>query len=61
MSEDLRRFDIVNGIVTAVYEFDNGIWELDDISDNEIYTLSDNDVIESETYATHIEVKHIVI
>tara|TARA_R110002073_G_scaffold68271_2_gene169638 strand:+ start:696 stop:866 length:171 start_codon:yes stop_codon:yes gene_type:complete len=50
MSEDLRRFDIVNGIVTAVYEFDNGIWELDDISDNEIYTLSDNDVIESETY-----------
>tara|TARA_R110002074_G_scaffold401872_2_gene601993 strand:+ start:6037 stop:7026 length:990 start_codon:yes stop_codon:yes gene_type:complete len=57
MSEDLRRFDIVNGIVTAVYEFDNGIWELDDISDNEIYTLSDNDVIESETYATHIEVK----
>jgi len=56
-NSDLLKFDIENGIVTAVYEFDDGLWELEHISANETYTLSGSDVIESETYATHIELK----
>ena len=34
MSSDAYKFDIVNGQVTAAYELDDGVWELEPIDDD---------------------------
>jgi hypothetical protein len=57
MSDEQLKFDIENGIISAVYELDDGVWELEDISENKTYTIEGSDILEAETYTTHIEVK----
>ncbi len=45
---DLKRFDIVNGQVQGVYEWDDGVWEVDAIEADERYTVSGSDVVHEE-------------
>lgn len=44
------QFDIANGVVTAAYEFDDGVWEPESIDDDgsETYTVDGADVIRTE-------------
>lgn len=37
--KDAYRFTIVNGIVTAVFEYDDGIWKRDRIDADESYVV----------------------
>lgn len=44
------KFDITDGVVTAVYELDDGVWEpksIDD-DDSETYTVEGNEVVRTE-------------
>lgn len=45
---DLKRFDIQGGQIIAVYEYEEGQWELDSIDSDERYTLSGADVLYQE-------------
>jgi len=45
---DLMKFEIENGAVVAVYEFDDGRWEYEPMEPDETYTLSGNEVIKQE-------------
>ncbi|HQU62234.1 MAG TPA: hypothetical protein PKY85_03735 [Nitrosomonas sp.] len=59
MSSDAYKFDIVNGQVTAAYELDDGVWELEPIDDDggESYAVAGNgDVLRTkiESYGTEI-------
>jgi hypothetical protein len=59
MSSDAYKFDIVNGRVTAAYELDDGVWELEPLDDDggESYAVAVNgDVLrtEIEPYGTEI-------
>ena len=50
--ENAYKFTIQAGIVTAVFEYDDGAWKQQSIDDGETYTLDPNDanvVIKSET------------
>ena len=47
-SLDLYRFDIVNGQITGVQEFDDGRWKNEGIDRDESYTLSGGDVQKRE-------------
>lgn len=58
-SDDAYKFDIVNGQVTATYELDDGVWELEPLDDDggESYAVEANgDVVrtEIEPYGTEI-------
>ncbi|MGH1462707.1 MAG: DUF4214 domain-containing protein [Neptuniibacter sp.] len=59
LSDDLMRFDIVNGEVTAVYEYDedDGVWELESMDDNKTYIISGSDITETEVNIGYIETK----
>lgn len=41
--QEVYRFTIVAGVVTAVSEFDDGAWELKDLEDGETYALDPSD------------------
>jgi len=45
---DLMKFEIENGTVVAVYEFDDGRWEYEPMEPDESYALSGNEVIKQE-------------
>lgn len=47
-ANDFKRFDIQNGQVVRVFEFDDGRWELERIEADERYSLSGRDVIKTE-------------
>lgn len=56
-SSDMYKFTIENGVVVAVYEYDNSQWELDPIEAYETYTVSGSDIIRTEGYGSLIETK----
>lgn len=47
-ANDLIRFDIVNGAITAVYEFDDGRWQYEPIEWDERYSLQGTDIVKQE-------------
>ncbi len=47
-ADDFKRFEIQNGQIVRVYEFDDGRWELDPIEADERYSLSGRDVVKTE-------------
>jgi hypothetical protein len=55
-SSDLLRFNIQDGQVISVFEFDDGVWERESIDFDETYTMSGNDVIKTEQDGDHEEV-----
>lgn len=59
MSDDAYKFDITDGKVTAVYELDDGVWELEPIDDDgsESYAVQANgDVIRTDREAVGTEI-----
>jgi hypothetical protein len=47
-ANDIKRFEIVNGVVVAVYEYDDGRWEFDPIERDEHYSLQGTNVAKQE-------------
>ncbi len=54
-SLELKRFDIQNGEITRVYEWDDGRWESESIEWGETYRLDGQDVIKTESDDGYIE------
>jgi len=54
-SLDLKRFDIQNGEITAVYEWDDGRWESETIERDETYRLDGQEVVKTEPDDGYIE------
>lgn len=55
--DDWYKFTLVDGQVTEVYEYDDGVWELDSIDSNETFEVSGDNIIETETYGAFVETK----
>lgn len=57
-TEDLMRFVITEGAVTAVYEYDDDDgWELESQDPNKSYAVVDGNVVETEVEGSYIETK----
>lgn len=54
-SFDLYQFDIANGQVVAVREYENGRWVTDPISSYESYSVNGANVTKTENYGSYVE------